>query len=167
MWSDWLVFCDCGFSLSALWCPLLVPTILTWVSLTLDVEYLLTAAAPNLGHGVSPLGHRFWLWTWGILSLPIIHSVQFSHSVVSDSLLPHEPQHTRPPCPSPTPRVHPNPIAGQINFPILFVVTTHNLPTKLNLLNVYPVWCFSQAVVHRVPLLLNSSKPKSCLLSGT
>ena len=36
-------------------------------------------------------------------------SVQFSHSVVSDSLRPHEPQHARPPCPSPTPRVHPNP----------------------------------------------------------
>ena len=36
-------------------------------------------------------------------------SVQFSHSVMSNSLLPHEPQHTRPPCPSPTPRVHPNP----------------------------------------------------------
>ena len=28
---------------------------------------------------------------------------------MSDSLWPHEPQHTRPPCPSPTPRVHPNP----------------------------------------------------------
>ena len=36
-------------------------------------------------------------------------SVQFSCSVVSDSLRPHEPQHARPPCPSPTPRVHPNP----------------------------------------------------------
>ena len=36
-------------------------------------------------------------------------SVQFSRSVVSDSLQPHEPQHARPPCPSPTPRVHPNP----------------------------------------------------------
>ena len=35
-------------------------------------------------------------------------SVQFSHSVVSDSLRPHESQHTRPPCPSPTPRVHSN-----------------------------------------------------------
>ena len=33
----------------------------------------------------------------------------FSRSVVSDSLRPHGPQHTRPPCPSPTPRVHPNP----------------------------------------------------------
>ena len=38
-----------------------------------------------------------------------VSSVHFSHSVVSDSLLPHEPQHARPPCPSPTPIVHPNP----------------------------------------------------------
>ena len=36
-------------------------------------------------------------------------SDQFSRSVMSDSLWPHELQHTRPPCPSPTPRVHPNP----------------------------------------------------------
>ena len=35
-------------------------------------------------------------------------SVQFSCSVVSDSLRPHEPQHTRLPCPSPTPRAYPN-----------------------------------------------------------
>ena len=34
---------------------------------------------------------------------------QFSHSVVSDSLWPHELQHARLPCPSPTPGVHPNP----------------------------------------------------------
>ena len=33
-------------------------------------------------------------------------SVQFSHSVVSDSLRPHESQHARPPCPSSTPGVH-------------------------------------------------------------
>ena len=38
-----------------------------------------------------------------------LSSVQFSHSVVYNSLWPHEPQHARPPCPSPTPRVHPNP----------------------------------------------------------
>ena len=35
-------------------------------------------------------------------------SVQFSCSVVSDSLGHHESQHTRPPCPLPTPRVYPN-----------------------------------------------------------
>ena len=35
-------------------------------------------------------------------------SVQFSHSVVSDSLQPHESQHASPPCPSSTPRAYPN-----------------------------------------------------------
>ena len=35
-----------------------------------------------------------------------LSSVQFTHSVVSDSLRPHESQHARPPCPSPTPGVH-------------------------------------------------------------
>ena len=35
-------------------------------------------------------------------------SVQFSLSVVSNSLRPHGPQQARPLCPSPTPRVHPN-----------------------------------------------------------
>ena len=39
----------------------------------------------------------------------IFSSAQFSHSVVSDSLRPHESQHTRPPYPSPTPGVYPNP----------------------------------------------------------
>ena len=42
--------------------------------------------------------------TWKL----IFSSVQFSRSVVSDSLRPHKLQHTRPPCPSPTPRVHSN-----------------------------------------------------------
>ena len=37
-----------------------------------------------------------------------IQSVQFSRSVVSDSLRPHESQHARPPCPLPTPGVHSN-----------------------------------------------------------
>ena len=35
-------------------------------------------------------------------------SLQFTYSVVSDSLWPHESQHTRPPCPSPTLGVHPD-----------------------------------------------------------
>ena len=38
-----------------------------------------------------------------------VYSVQFSRSVMSDSSQPHEPQHARPLCPSPTPRVPPNP----------------------------------------------------------
>ena len=39
----------------------------------------------------------------------VLSSVQFSCSVVSDSLWPHETQHTRPPCPSPTPGIYLNP----------------------------------------------------------
>ena len=35
-------------------------------------------------------------------------SVRFSHSVMSGSLRPHESQHSRPPCPSPTPGLHSN-----------------------------------------------------------
>ena len=39
-------------------------------------------------------------------------SVQFGCSVLAQSLRPHESQHARPPCPSPTPRVHPNSCAS-------------------------------------------------------
>ena len=42
-------------------------------------------------------------------SVQFIHSVQFSRSVVSNTVRPHEPQHARPPCPFPTPGVYPNP----------------------------------------------------------
>ena len=41
-------------------------------------------------------------------TFPAFSSLQFSPSVVADSLQPHESQHVRPPCPSPTPGVHPN-----------------------------------------------------------
>jgi len=44
---------------------------------------------------------------WFLLSMLLLQS-QFSCSVVSDCLRPHELQHTRPPCPSPTPGVHSN-----------------------------------------------------------
>ena len=53
-----------------------------------------------------------WFWCfdiWGLWlwrnCLSQFSSVQFSRSVVSDSLWPHESQHARPPCPSPTPGV--------------------------------------------------------------
>ena len=41
-----------------------------------------------------------------IMASDPISTVQFSHSVVSNSLRPHEAQHARPPCPSPSPRAH-------------------------------------------------------------
>ena len=58
---------------------------------------------------VSCIACRFFT-VWATREAPImgISLVQFSCSVVSDSLRPHELQHTRPPCPSPTPGVHPD-----------------------------------------------------------
>ena len=43
-----------------------------------------------------------------IMASSLISSVQFSRSVMFDSLGPHESQHARPPCPSPSPRVYSN-----------------------------------------------------------
>ena len=52
------------------------------------------------------MDYKYTLKT-GTMPGSLLHpSVQFSHSVVSDSLRPHESQHAGPPCPSPTPRVH-------------------------------------------------------------
>ena len=45
---------------------------------------------------------------WDNISISTSLSVQFSHSVMSDSLWPHELQHARLPCPSPTPRAYSN-----------------------------------------------------------
>ena len=53
----------------------------------------------SLSSGISKIDHIVYL---------LDPSVQFSCSVVSDSLWPHELQHARPPCLSPTPGVHPN-----------------------------------------------------------
>ena len=69
-------------------------------------------------HGVakSPTWLIDWVHSWSltmfqfnIYNYPLrvsFSSVQFSHSVMSNSLQPHGLQHARPPCPSPTPRVH-------------------------------------------------------------
>ena len=56
-------------------------------------SWLKTQHLKNKYHGIWP--HQF-------------SSIQFSHSVMSESLLPHESQHARPPCPSPTPKVYSN-----------------------------------------------------------
>ena len=57
-------------------------------------------------------GPEFNLWSGNLIPYATtkaqLSSVQFSCSVVSDSLQPHELQHTRPPCPSPTPGVYPD-----------------------------------------------------------
>ena len=52
------------------------------------------------------LAHPSGVWSASYCLWTIFSSVQFSRSVVSDPLRPHESQHTRPPYPTPTPGVH-------------------------------------------------------------
>ena len=54
-------------------------------------------------------------------------SVQFSHSVVSDSLQPHGLQHARPPCPSPTPGVYPKLMSIELVMPSSQLIVWHPL----------------------------------------
>ena len=60
-------------------------------------------------------------------------SDQISRSAVSDSLRPHESQHARPPCPSPTPRVHSNSVYWQSNRSVLKEINPEYSPEGLML----------------------------------
>ena len=79
MWSDWLVFCDYGFSVSALWCPFATPTIYLGFSYLLRGVSLHVCSskaqlsAPYLGWGISPHGHPSWPWMWSSSSLSLLH----------------------------------------------------------------------------------------------
>ena len=69
-------------------------------------------------------------------------SVQFSRSLVSNSSRPHELQHTRPPCPSQTPSVYPNPCpSGRWWHPAIpsSVVSFSSCPKSLPALGSFPM----------------------------
>ena len=76
VWLDWLVFCDCAFSVSALWCPLTTPTILLGflLPLTCGISSRLlqqsAATTPYFGRGVSPHRRPSWPWSWSSSSRP-------------------------------------------------------------------------------------------------
>ena len=76
MWLDWLVFCEYGFSVSALWCPLATPTILLgfllpWMwGISSWLLQQSTAAAPYLERGASPHGCFSSPWIWNSSSWP-------------------------------------------------------------------------------------------------
>ena len=57
-------------------------------------------------------GVNFYSSVWALGKDLVFYLHQFSRSVMSNSLQPHESQHGRPPCPSPTPRVHSNSCAS-------------------------------------------------------
>ena len=76
VWLDWLVFCEYGFSVFALWCPLATPTILLGFLLlwALGISSWLiqqsAAIAPYLGQGVSPHRCPSWPSMWDSSSRP-------------------------------------------------------------------------------------------------
>ena len=73
--------------------------------LSLRVHPLWKLAATLWGHSHSPVEWSLWRGTEACSQQPgEFSSIQFSHSVVSDSLQPHGLQRARLPCPSPTPR---------------------------------------------------------------
>ena len=72
------------------------------------IESIRGSQLGSCAHSIT-VPQTFIKWENDYSSKEEISSVQFSRSVMSDSSWPHELQHARPPCPSPTPRVHPNP----------------------------------------------------------
>ena len=75
-------------------------------------------------------------------SLKYISSVQFSRSVMSDSLRPHELQHARPPYPSPSPGVHPNSCPSSLGcHPAIssFVIPFSSCPQSLPASESFPM----------------------------
>ena len=80
-------------------------------SATLQVDSLLSEPPGKSGAGNKEMNCLWRIGKFDNKYKPTksqFSSVQFSCSVVSDSLQPHESQHARPPCPSPPPRVHSN-----------------------------------------------------------
>ena len=76
VWLDCLVFCEYGFSVSALWCPLETPIILLgfllpWAwGISSQLLQQSSATTPYLGRGVSPHCHPSWPSTWDSSSRP-------------------------------------------------------------------------------------------------
>ena len=88
LWSDWLVFCDYGFSVSVLWCPLATPTILlgfllhwTW-GISSWLLQQSAAAAPYLGREVSFHSRPSWPWTWNSSSPSSCAHAAATHTLV-------------------------------------------------------------------------------------
>ena len=97
------------------WCIILYLHIIFchhWIVKTSSFQHHIYATCICLGRLFRWLSDRESIWQWrrGVSTPGLRRSliILFSRSVVSNSLQPYELQHTRPPCPSPTPGVHSN-----------------------------------------------------------
>ena len=97
----------------------------------------------------------FWMLsfkpTFSPSSFTLIRSDQISRSVVSNSLRPHESQHARPPCPSPTPGVHWDSHPSSQSRGSLVIL--HFLPLGWCHLHIWGYWYFSRQSWFQLVLL--------------
>ena len=98
-----LTLCDLGLQSTRLLC--------TWDFQARILEWV----AIPFSKGCSPPRYRTHIFCGYSTAGKTFSSVQFNHSVMSNSLQPHEVQHARPPCPSPIPGVYPN-ISKRMNL---------------------------------------------------
>ena len=112
------------------------------------------------------------------VSSSMFSSVQFSRSVVSDSLRPHESQHTRPPRPSPTPGVHSNSPSIESVMPSSHLILCRPLfllPPIPSSIRVFPnestlcmrwpkYWSFSFSISGTLKSLLQHHSSKASIL---
>ena len=113
MWERWVFNLDFFFKWGTVALQCYVSSAVQWNKSAICV-HISFPSHPTFWHH-TPLGHcKAPHWApCGVQQAPThylfyISSVQFSHSVMSDSFRPHESQYARPPCPSPTPGVHSN-----------------------------------------------------------
>ena len=101
-----------------------------------------------------------------LVNIIAFSSVQFSHSVVSNSFQPHESQHARLPCPSSTPRIYPNsrPLSRWCHPTISSsVVPFSSCPQSLPASGSFPM----SQLFTRVLFSIGGLVPKSCLTCVT
>ena len=108
-----MVIRDPRFFLLSLWYEILYWILCMWQGIWAVYEFSCLAWMLIHYFWLLPIGWKPVTWSYLIAReakklhwMCILSSIQFNRSVVSDSLRPHELQHSRPPCPSPTPGVH-------------------------------------------------------------
>ena len=138
-----------GMNDSLRWIILRTPWIqdwLQWMSTFLNCGKSMKNKEPS---GLYPLKYLFHL----DLTFRWFSTIQFSLSVMSDSLRPHESQHSRYPCPSPTPGVHSNscPLSWWCHPAISSsIVPFSSCPQSLPASGSFPIWVNSSHEVAKV-----------------
>ena len=121
--TPWTAACQASLSFTSSWSLLNSTPLSQWCYPTNSSSVIPFSLLPSVFPSIRVFSNEsalrirwpnYWSFSFSISpsdeysGLISFQSVQFSHSVMSDSLWPHELQHTRAPCPSLTPGVYPN-----------------------------------------------------------